>query len=168
MAAPIKPSEVWEATWGTNAGSVETDVVLSAETEESMTQEPPSGASLAEWRGYFQSRFDHGKDDVMTYDVFPEPAGTTTFSEVWGPEDDAALAVKLEEIYGGPQRAHIPAADYAAYDRIMARRQAAIPDHAEAAADALQRIVDKLRGGTSPEDLGRDVELLGRVMARRT
>lgn len=44
----------------------------------------------------------------------------------------------------------------------------AIPNHAEAAADALQRIVDKLRGGTSPEDLGRDVELLGRVMARRT
>ena len=46
--------------------------------------------------------------------------------------------------------------------------RAAITDHAEAAADALQRIVDKLRGGASPEDLGRDVELLGRIMARRT
>jgi|JI10StandDraft_1071094.scaffolds.fasta_scaffold3088829_2 hypothetical protein len=48
------------------------------------------------------------------------------------------------------------------------QRNAAITNHAEAAADALQRIVGKLRGGTSPEDLGRDVELLGRVMARRT
>jgi len=41
-------------------------------------------------------------------------------------------------------------------------------DHAEATVAALQRIVDKLNAGTSPEDLGRDVELLGRIMARRT
>lgn len=109
-----------------------------------MTQEPPSGASLAEWRGYFQSRFDHGKDDVMTYDVFPEPAGTTARAKA-----DQFYEDSVARLY-------------------ETRERAAIPDHAEAAADALQRIVDKLRGGTSPEDLGRDVELLGRVMARRT
>lgn len=43
-----------------------------------------------------------------------------------------------------------------------------ITDHAEAAAAALQRIVDRLRVGESPEDIGPDVVLLGRVMSRRT
>lgn len=43
-----------------------------------------------------------------------------------------------------------------------------LTDHAAATVAALQRIIGKLNAGTSPEDLGRDVELLGRIMARRT
>lgn len=46
--------------------------------------------------------------------------------------------------------------------------QPVLPDHAAATVAALQRVIDKLNAGTSPEDLGRDVELLGRIMARRT
>ena len=41
-------------------------------------------------------------------------------------------------------------------------------DHAAAAAEALEKIVALLRAGRSPEDLGPDVILLGRMMARRT
>lgn len=41
-------------------------------------------------------------------------------------------------------------------------------DHAEATAELLQRVVDLLKAGTSPEDMGRQVELIGRMMARRT
>jgi hypothetical protein len=40
-------------------------------------------------------------------------------------------------------------------------------DHVEATIEALQRVVDRLRGGTSPEDCGRDVVLIGRMMERR-
>ncbi len=41
-------------------------------------------------------------------------------------------------------------------------------DHAEAAAQALQRIIDLLTAGTSPEDLGEQVITLGRMMRRKT
>lgn len=82
---------------------------------------------------------------------FPEPAGTAAFFE------NRNFAADADRRFDDSV-----ARMYEACERV------AIPDHAEAAADALQRIVDKLRGGTSPEDLGRDVELLGRVMARRT
>ena len=41
-------------------------------------------------------------------------------------------------------------------------------DHAEAAAEALEKVAALLRGGQSPEDLGPWVILLGRMMARRT
>ena len=82
---------------------------------------------------------------------FPEPAGTASFFENrnFAADADRRFDDSVARMY-------------------EARERAAIPDHAEAAADALQRIVNKLRGGTSPEDLGRDVELLGRIMARRT
>ena len=41
-------------------------------------------------------------------------------------------------------------------------------DHAAATAELLQRVVDMLKAGTPPEDIGRQVELIGRMMARRT
>jgi hypothetical protein len=41
-------------------------------------------------------------------------------------------------------------------------------DHAEAAAEALEAIVAMLKAGYPPEDLGKDVILVGRLMARRT
>jgi hypothetical protein len=41
-------------------------------------------------------------------------------------------------------------------------------DHAEAAAEALEKITALLRAGGSPEDLGPWVILLGRMMARKT
>ena len=41
-------------------------------------------------------------------------------------------------------------------------------DHAAAAAEALEKIVAQLRAGRPPEDLGPDVILVGRMMARRT
>lgn len=42
-----------------------------------------------------------------------------------------------------------------------------LTDHAAATVAALQRVIDKLNAGVNPEDVGRDVELLGRIMARR-
>lgn len=77
--------------------------------------------------------------------------------ELFSAEDEAGYRAIADRFYEDSV-----ARMYEACERV------AIPDHAEAAADALQRIVDRLRGGTSPEDLGRDVELLGRIMARRT
>jgi hypothetical protein len=41
-------------------------------------------------------------------------------------------------------------------------------DHAEAAAEALEKMTALLRAGQSPEDLGPMVILIGRMMARRT
>jgi len=41
-------------------------------------------------------------------------------------------------------------------------------DHAAAAAEALEKIVAQLRAGRPPEELGPDVILVGRMMARRT
>ena len=41
-------------------------------------------------------------------------------------------------------------------------------DHAAAAAEALERVLELLRAGHSPEDLGSAVILVGRLMARRT
>ena len=41
-------------------------------------------------------------------------------------------------------------------------------DHAEAAVEYLESIVRKLESGVSPEDLGGEVILIGRLMARRT
>lgn len=41
-------------------------------------------------------------------------------------------------------------------------------DHAEAAAILLQAIIDKLKAGETPEDLGREVTLIGRMMERKT
>lgn len=44
----------------------------------------------------------------------------------------------------------------------------AITDHAEANAELLERIVNALLTGAPPEDLGREVELIGIMMQRRT
>ncbi len=41
-------------------------------------------------------------------------------------------------------------------------------DHAEAAVEMLEQIIEGLRAGYSPEDLGPLVVLIGRLMARRT
>lgn len=41
-------------------------------------------------------------------------------------------------------------------------------DHAEATALLLIAIVEKLMAGEPPEDLGRQVQLIGRVMERKT
>lgn len=41
-------------------------------------------------------------------------------------------------------------------------------DHAEAAAEMLERIAKLLREGRAPEDLGRQVVLIGRMMERKT
>lgn len=41
-------------------------------------------------------------------------------------------------------------------------------DHVEAAIEALQRIIDKLRAGVPPEDIGAYVVLLGRLMERKS
>ncbi len=43
-----------------------------------------------------------------------------------------------------------------------------ITDHAEATAKMLESVVNRLLTGACPEDLGREVELIGRMMARRT
>lgn len=43
-----------------------------------------------------------------------------------------------------------------------------ITDHAEATAEMFERVVNALLTGACPEDLGREVELIGRMMARRT
>lgn len=43
-----------------------------------------------------------------------------------------------------------------------------ISDHADAAKDSLLRIVRLLEAGNSPEDLGPQVILIGRMMARKT
>jgi hypothetical protein len=40
-------------------------------------------------------------------------------------------------------------------------------DHVEATIEALERVLVRLRAGTSPEDCGRDVVLIGRMMERR-
>ena len=47
------------------------------------------------------------------------------------------------------------------------KRERPMTDHAEAAVDYLESIIRKLEGGVSPEDLGGDVILVGRLMARR-
>lgn len=41
-------------------------------------------------------------------------------------------------------------------------------DHSEAAARLLEIIVAKLRAGYSPQDLGEQVTLIGRLMERKT
>lgn len=41
-------------------------------------------------------------------------------------------------------------------------------DHVNATIEALQVIIDKLKAGKSPEDLGAYVALLGRLMERRS
>jgi hypothetical protein len=41
-------------------------------------------------------------------------------------------------------------------------------DHAEAAALLLEAVAAKLRAGFPPEDLGREVALIGRMMERKT
>lgn len=43
-----------------------------------------------------------------------------------------------------------------------------ITDHAQANAELLERIVNALFAGIAPEDLGREVELIGIMMQRRT
>lgn len=43
-----------------------------------------------------------------------------------------------------------------------------ITDHAQANAGLLERIVNALLAGIAPEDLGREVELIGIMMQRRT
>lgn len=42
------------------------------------------------------------------------------------------------------------------------------PDHVEASITLLSGVVDSLRAGKSPEDLGPQVILIGRLMARQT
>ena len=46
--------------------------------------------------------------------------------------------------------------------------QYAVTDHAEAAAEMLEAFAKLLRTGTSPEALGPQVILVGRLLARRT
>lgn len=41
-------------------------------------------------------------------------------------------------------------------------------DHAEAAVEALERIIALLQAGTPPEDLGHQVVIIGRLMERAT
>lgn len=41
-------------------------------------------------------------------------------------------------------------------------------DHAEAAARLLELIILKLRAGYSPQDLGEQVTMIGRLMERKT
>lgn len=50
----------------------------------------------------------------------------------------------------------------------LAVAQPAMTDHAEAAALALEKMAALLRAGRPPEDLGADVVLIGRMMARKT
>lgn len=50
----------------------------------------------------------------------------------------------------------------------IAVEQPAMTDHAEAAALALEKMAALLRAGRPPEDLGADVVLIGRMMARKT
>lgn len=50
----------------------------------------------------------------------------------------------------------------------LAVAQPAMTDHAEAAALALEKMATLLRAGRPPEDLGADVVLIGRMMARKT
>jgi hypothetical protein len=47
------------------------------------------------------------------------------------------------------------------------KRDRPMTDHAEAAAECLGAIIRRLEGGVPPEDLGADVILIGRMMARR-
>lgn len=44
----------------------------------------------------------------------------------------------------------------------------ALTDHGAATAELLERVVNRLLNGAPPEDLGREVELLGIMMQRRT
>jgi len=109
--------------------------------------------------------------------------------EVWDPED-AATEQRLRDLYAGQQnaaQAEHPMGDaYATYREHPAPiasftelpemrvknlgppYRIPITDHAEASAVMLEGYAARIRGGTSPEDLGKDVELLGRIMARRT
>lgn len=92
-------------------------------------------------------------------------------SEVWSREDDAAVNAKLEELYSGLH----PSSGGSGFvwgtpghNGSGTRIAPSITDHAEASAVMLEGYAARIRGGASPEDLGKDVELLGRVMARRT
>lgn len=42
-----------------------------------------------------------------------------------------------------------------------------ITDHSQAAVEYLQWIIDRLKAGESPEDMGAQVIWVGRLMARR-
>lgn len=53
-------------------------------------------------------------------------------------------------------------------DALQFKQSQTMTDHAEAAALALEKVTAGLRAGRSPEDLGADVVLIGRMMARRT
>lgn len=44
----------------------------------------------------------------------------------------------------------------------------AVTDHAQALADLLKGVVRRLEQGETPEGLGDEVQLIGRVMSRRT
>ena len=41
-------------------------------------------------------------------------------------------------------------------------------DHANAAAELLERIAARLRAGVTPEDIGRELILIARIIARQT
>lgn len=43
-----------------------------------------------------------------------------------------------------------------------------VTDHAAACAQLLERYVYRLMTGTCPEDIGTEIELVGRMMARQT
>lgn len=43
-----------------------------------------------------------------------------------------------------------------------------ITDHAQAAVEYLQWVIARLNAGVAPEDLGPQVVLIGRLMARKT
>jgi hypothetical protein len=44
----------------------------------------------------------------------------------------------------------------------------AVTDHAEAAAALLEALTKQLRSGVSPEEIGPQLVLIGRIMARKT
>lgn len=79
---------------------------------------------------------------------------------------------RLCDLYAGQQNAaqsaHPLDDSYATYRDHLLGKQRNLTDHAEASAVMLENYAARIRGGTSPEDLGKDVELLGRIMARRT
>ena len=68
--------------------------------------------------------------------------------------------------FKAPPAAH-PDDDEMLGDR-CAERAAALSDHVDACVKLLRKQVARLAGGAAPEDIGPEVELIGRMMSRRT
>jgi len=72
-------------------------------------------------------------------------------------------ATCIDEFFAG---FHIMPQDGGGID-MEEKRERPMTDHAEAAAEYLQTIIRRLEQGIPPEDLGENVILIGRLMARR-